>query len=1173
MPRNAETRRRKPRAALRATHGKRSIAVKSLPALHQRTVAGQGRILEMIATGAPLERILDALVRLVEGDLPGIFASVLILDEDGAHLRHGAAPSLPDEYRRRVDGEPIGPSAGSCGTAAWRGETVIVEDMLKDPLWETYRDLARASGLRASWSTPIFDASRRVLGTFALYSRSPGRPTKHHLSLVEMATHTAAIAIARLREERALREGEARYRALAVSSPDAILIHSDHRIVFVNRALLDLLGARAPEDLIGRSATFMLPPEFAETARGRIAKLYAGVALPRAEQVYLRLDGKPVHVEIASAPLRFEGAPAAQVTVRDISERKRAEEGLKRFRVAMDSSSDMVALIDRASMRYIDVNASFTRLLGYSREEMLARGPHDVMPVTREAIEKIYDALIAEPGQPQSLSSYYVCKDGSHLPMESNRHAFFSEGRWLIVAMARDVRERIASDRAIRESERQMRGVLEGMTVGFLGLGRDWRITYVNAKAAEIIGRGPEQLLGRKYLEAFPESAGSPFELDYRAVMAGGAARSTESYFEPWDRWFDQRVEPTPDGISIFFRDITDRKRQEQRIERLSRVRAVTGSINALIVRERDREQLCREACRIAVEAGGYRMAWTGFTNLGNRSVDVVASFGASDEYLAALPLALDETGGEDFGLAGRALRALAPLVVDDLSTDTRITLHAQAAELGLRSAALLPLMIGGIAVGVLALYSAAQGFFDAEEMKLLEEMAGDLSFALEHIEKSERIDYLAYYDPLTGLANRKLFGERLGQHLQAAAGEGCKVAVAVIDLERFKSVNEGLGRQVGDELLRQVTRRLNAFASETTGFGRLDRDQFAVMSRGLPSAEAVARLAETRLKELFAAPFLIGGHELRISAKAGIALFPDDGTDPETLLRNAEAALKNAKAGGERYLFHAQPMTERVAERLSLENKLRQALERSEFVLHYQPKVSLATGRIVGLEALIRWQSAELGLVPPGRFIPLMEETGLILEAGAWALRQAARDHRRWSEAGQVPPRVAVNVSAIQLRKKDFVATVEEALREGLTPSGIDLEITESLMMEDMAQNIEKMRAARALGLGIAIDDFGTGYSSLAYLAKLPVQTLKIDRSFIITMLADPQTLTLVQTMVSLAHSLGLKVVAEGVDSTDQAAKLRELACDEIQGFLFSKPLPFDGVSGLLSRGASFSL
>jgi EAL domain-containing protein (putative c-di-GMP-specific phosphodiesterase class I) len=257
--------------------------------------------------------------------------------------------------------------------------------------------------------------------------------------------------------------------------------------------------------------------------------------------------------------------------------------------------------------------------------------------------------------------------------------------------------------------------------------------------------------------------------------------------------------------------------------------------------------------------------------------------------------------------------------------------------------------------------------------------------------------------------------------------------------------------------------------------------------------------------------------------------------------------------------------MTERVGEKLALENKMRQALEKEEFVLHYQPKVDTATRRVEGVEALIRWQSRDLGLVPPMQFIPLLEETGLILEVGAWALRRAAFDYRRWSEQGLDAPRVAVNVSAIQMRRRDFIETTLDSIGKEGDRAAIDIEVTESLIMEDIEANIGKFEALRLTGIEVAIDDFGTGYSSLGYLAKLPVQSLKIDRSFIIAMLKDPAVMTLVSTIVSLAHTLKLKVVAEGVDSEDQASALKRLGCDQLQGYLISKPRPFDEIARLL--------
>jgi len=616
-------------------------------------------------------------------------------------------------------------------------------------------------------------------------------------------------------------------------------------------------------------------------------------------------------------------------------------------------------------------------------------------------------------------------------------------------------------------------------------------------------------------------------------------------------------------------RNITERKRVDEQVRRLNRVHAVLSGINAAIVRISDRQELFQESCRIAVEAGRFVMAWIGIVDQEGSLVKPVAWAGDVRGFFDAAPMAVLENTPGGHGLAGRAIRSKIAVVSNNVKSDPQRLMRKELDERGINSLAVFPLMVNDEAVGALALYAADVEFFDDQEMRLLTDLAGDVSFALDHIEKAERLDYLSYYDPLTGLPNRSQFHERLKLQLEDAARENEKVALQILDIERFKTINDTLGRPAGDALLGQVASRMKQGAHATSWFARIGADHFSIVVPEVTTEEGLARHTEKRLAEMFGSPFTVTGMELRTAARIGIALFPNDGADVDTLLRNAEAALKKAKAIGERYLFYAREMTERVAEKLALENKLRQAIEKNEFVLHYQPKVDLDHRGIVGVEALIRWQSPELGLVPPGRFIPLLEETGLILPVGSWALTRAAIDHRAWVEQKLKAPRVAVNVSQIQLRQRDFVPVVEQAIIDGVAPTGIDLEITESLLMQDVQANIDKLNAVRGLGVRIAIDDFGTGYSSLGYLARLPVETLKIDRSFIISMLDDADTMTLVRTMISLAHSLRLKVVAEGVETEEQARMLRLLRCDEMQGYLFSRPVPFDQMTAMLARGA----
>jgi diguanylate cyclase (GGDEF)-like protein len=401
---------------------------------------------------------------------------------------------------------------------------------------------------------------------------------------------------------------------------------------------------------------------------------------------------------------------------------------------------------------------------------------------------------------------------------------------------------------------------------------------------------------------------------------------------------------------------------------------------------------------------------------------------------------------------------------------------------------------------------------------------------------------------------------ERVAQAARSGQSAGHKIAIVLIDLERFRHINDSLGRAAGDALLRKLGQWLSRYVGDPNLLARVGADHFALLMPVVQHGEGVEALLAAMTKSLLEHPFRLNDAIFRVAVKAGVALFPDHGADTDALYRNAEAALKKAKASGERYLLYTQSMNEQVAAKLTLENQLRQALRRGEFVLHYQPKVDLVSGRMTSAEALIRWNKPMEGLVAPGLFIAVLEEIGLIHEVGRWAIGQASLDYRRWYAAGLEPVRIAVNVSALQLRNRGFIDEVRTLVEShSNVAGGLELEITESLIMEDVMHSISSLQAIRALGLTVAIDDFGTGFSSLSYLSKLPVDTLKIDRSFVINMTLTPEGLSLVSTIINLAHGLKLKVVAEGVETEEQARLLRLLSCDEIQGYLFSKPVAAD--------------
>jgi diguanylate cyclase (GGDEF)-like protein len=500
------------------------------------------------------------------------------------------------------------------------------------------------------------------------------------------------------------------------------------------------------------------------------------------------------------------------------------------------------------------------------------------------------------------------------------------------------------------------------------------------------------------------------------------------------------------------------------------------------------------------------------------------------------------------------------------MARDERVAARDALTREGNYSLGIFPVRVDGTIVAAVMLRAKGPHFFDQEELALLAELVGNLEFALELEAKQERLNYLALYDPLTELPNRTLFQDRLTQALEASRRSSTMLALTVFDIERFKAINDTFGQGVGDEVLRTIALRLREVVGDVNRVARLGGNMFAIMRPDIQDASDAARVLQEKTSDVIGKPLLIEGREIKVTAKAGIALFPDDGADADSLFRNAEASLNRAKETGDRFLFYAPHINARVAEQVDLENRLRRAVEQRELFLHYQPKVEMETNRIVGLEALMRWRGPDNLLMSPARFVPVLEETGLILEAGRIALEIAADAYRGWQREGLKPPRIAVNVSALQLRQRSFVDDVQAAL--GGADNGVDLEITESLLMEDIEESIRKLRALREAGASISLDDFGTGHSSLAYLSRLPIDTVKIDRSFIRAMTENADATSIVSTIISLAQALRHKVVAEGVETEEQARLLRLLRCDQMQGYLYSPPQPKDKVEAML-RGA----
>ena len=442
-----------------------------------------------------------------------------------------------------------------------------------------------------------------------------------------------------------------------------------------------------------------------------------------------------------------------------------------------------------------------------------------------------------------------------------------------------------------------------------------------------------------------------------------------------------------------------------------------------------------------------------------------------------------------------------------------------------------------------------------------------------EHKANEERIHHLAHHDVLTDLPNRSLCIERLNMAVKQAERNGTLVAVVFIDLDRFKNINDSMGHHVGDALLRSVSKRLLHAVRANDTVSRLGGDEFVVVLQGNRTRDEIMLVVAERIVSQIRLAHVVEGVELHVSCSAGIAVFPDDGRDIDHLMRHADAAMYQAKAAGRNNaIFFTPEFHARAQERLAMENALRQVVQRGELLLYYQPRMEAASGHVIGVEALVRWQHPEWGLVLPARFIPIAEETGQITALGQWILEEACRQHAQWLSQGVGRIPVSVNVSSIQLRDATLPQTLAQMLAlYGVAPAGIELELTESFLMDNAIATVESLEKLKAIGVSLAIDDFGTGYSSLNYLHQFPIDKLKIDQSFVRDMLDDPADLAITQAIIGLGHTLGLRVVAEGVEHAEEAELLRQSGCDELQGYLFGKPMPAAELQAwLVGRGIS---
>ena len=831
-----------------------------------------------------------------------------------------------------------------------------------------------------------------------------------------------------------------------------------------------------------------------------------------------------VHLDSCMLPLRDHDQELRGFVLvsRDCTELVTAEDLQRKLSRAVDQSPVAVIITDHeGAIEY--VNSRFTEISGYAQEEVIGdrMGLLSSGLTSPEVFRDLWTTIRAGREWRGEVinrrKSGEIYWDAVHVVPISDNAGTITH----YLSIQQDISERKTAEVELRRKEARFRAIFESSQDAIV-LIADGRNVMLNPASGHLLGYDdPSQLLGRPTTELFAPEYREQIASNIRHRLAGLPAPTS---YEAKAVHRDGRLLDIDVRVSVFDQD---------------KERYILALIRDISERRRN-EETTRLWATVFENSGEAVM----ITDPGNRILSVNQAFTDITGY------APGEVIGENPSILGSGRHD------EDFFAAMWRRLNATGHWQGeiwdrRKSGEIYPKWLGISAVRdtseVLTHYVAI--FSDISERK----------------EAQERIEYLARHDPLTGLPNRTLLADRLEQALAHAARTHSQLALLFLDLDRFKTINDSLGHPVGDALLQEVTQRLKASVRETDTISRLGGDEFVIIVTDLQDEEMAAAVAQ-KILDVTREPFMLKGHSLATSISIGITLYPADGCNLDTLLKKADIAMYHAKdAGRNTYRFFTEQMNVNALERLLIQNRLHQALERNEFVLHFQPQVALGTGRIIGSEALVRWCNPELGLVPPDRFIPMAEENGAIVAIGDWVLREACRQAMAWQNDGIGPLPVAVNISPLQLQHGDFAARVLAILAEtGHDPRLLELEFTESILIQDIERVLLQVRRLKAAGITVAIDDFGTGYSSLSYLKRLDVDRLKIDRSFIRDIGTDADDAAIVRAITQMARSLRLKILAEGTETTEQTRFLLAEGCDEVQGFLYSRPLTADAFARL---------